>query len=206
MFDLRKIAVIFVVAVLFAVLVNVTIEAFDPSPKYDDFCKTDYGGPYLISPETRTKEFPAPPIGENQTACKEVRISGSLRESCSNERGFISYKYGEDGCAVEPYCDTCNVKFQDQQKKHNLIVFIASSIAGLIGIAIGLYLPKKKNPINEWLGTGFLLGGLFAIFFGTVQYFSELGRYAKPIVIFIELILVIHLAYAKLGNKIKNKK
>jgi len=201
MFDLRKIAVIFVVAVLFAVLVNVTIEAFDPSPKYEDFCKTEYGGIYYY-PE-RTKEAGA---FISNTTCKEVRIPGSLRESCSNQKGFISYKYGEDGCAIEPYCDTCNFKLQEAQKKHNFIVFIVSSIAGLIGIAIGLYLPKKKNPINEWLGTGFLLGGLFTILFGTVQYFSELGRYTKPIVIFIELVLVIYLAYAKLGKKLTKKK
>ena len=74
---------------------------------------------------------------------------------------------------------------------------------GLIALIAGLYLPKKKNPINEWVGSGFLLGGILTILVGTVRYFGDMGRYARPIIILVELVLVIYLAYRKLGDKKK---
>ena len=45
-----------------------------------------------------------------------------------------------------------------------------------------------------------MLGGLVTLFFGTFRYYEYLGRYVKPIVILVELIIVIYLSYKKLKD------
>ena len=77
-----------------------------------------------------------------------------------------------------------------------------ASFLGFLAVVSGLYLPSAANPLHEWIGTGFMLGGLADIFIGTGQYFSELHRIARPIVIFFELVLVIFVAYKYLGPKL----
>ena len=184
--DVRRIIVIFVIAVLFAILVQVTIEAVYPSPKYEDYCEN---------------KFEPRPDFQVAGTCPEVKVPEGVRESCPIEKGRIEYKTDDSGCPTEAYCETCDKELEEANKNYNLIVFIISSITGIIALLVGLYLPQKNNPVHEWVGSGFLLGGLFTIFVGTVRYFGDMGRYLRPVVILIELILVIYLAYKKLGKK-----
>ena len=191
MADIRRVIVIFVIAVLFTIFVNVSIEAIHPSPKYQDYCKDYYEeNPYINSPENQD--------------CKAVNTPSELTNSCEELNGRISYERDDYGCAVEAYCETCHVDFEKEQEKYNLVVFIVSSITGLIALFVGLNLPAKKNLINEWVGSGFLLGGLITIFTGTFRYFGDMARFIKPLVIPLEIVLVIYLAYEKLGKKAKN--
>ncbi len=183
--DVRRIIVIFVVAILFSILVQVTIDAIKPYPDYSDYC-TDDMRPYMI--------------GEGKN-CTYLAPSQELIDSCK-DNGNVAYKYDSQGCATEAYCETCSVEYDTAQQKYNMIVFIVSAVMGLIAIIAGLYLPQHKNPVNEWMGSGFLLGGIITILVGTVRYFGDMGRYARPITIFFELALIIFLAYRKLG---KNK-
>ena len=78
-----------------------------------------------------------------------------------------------------------------------------ASVLGFIAVVAGLYLPSAANPLHEWIGTGFMLGGLADIFIGTGMYFSELHRIARPVVILLELVLVIFVAYKYLGPRLK---
>jgi len=116
-----------------------------------------------------------------------------------------------DYCDIQPkqdyeYDPECYGKLNEAQQKHDLILFLSNSILGGIAIIAGMLLPKKNyhniySPtMHEWVGTGLLFGGLIAIFIGTGMYFHNLGRYIKPIVIFIELVLVIFLSYKKLNT------
>lgn len=189
MADVRRIIVIFVIAILFTVLVQVSIEAFHPTPKYEDFCLDN------ASPK------PAPYPSER--ACPEFKTPQSIIDSCPQKKGSVNYNYDGRGCPTEAYCETCYKELDLANQKYHLFVFIVSAITGFIALLIGLHLPEKRNPINEWMGSGFLLGGILTIFTGTVRYFGEMGRYMKPIVILIELILIIYLAYKKLGSKKK---
>ncbi len=185
--DVRRIIIIFVIAVLFAILVNVSIEAFYPSPEYDAYC----------TPE----RAPKPVLYEEPRNCTELKVSQEFTDECIQEKGSVEYRYDSRGCPKEVYCNTCHRDLDQANKAYNLVVFIVSSIAGLIALVVGLHLPQKKNVINEWVGSGFLLGGLLTIAVGTIRYFGDMGRYTRPIVIFIELALVIYLAYKKLGKK-----
>jgi len=184
MADVRKIAIIFVIAVLFAVFSQALIEAIYPSPKYEDYC-TYVGGP---------KAYPVYAPGDTSKNCSFLDTT-----PCERSRGFAEYTYNNaTGCPVSFTCNYCQIDYDKANEKFNLFVFIVSSVIGLIGVAIGLFMPAKKDDLNEWIGTGFMLGGLIAIFVGTARYFAEMGRYIRPVVIFVELVIVILIAYKKL--------
>lgn len=193
MVDIRKIIIIFVVAILFAVLVFSVIEAFYPTPRWDDFCKN-------MPPQVEK-----PWISEK--ICPEINISQKDREECNKKRGYIEYvDYDVNNCPTRYECNTCQREYELAQEKHNRYVFYISAFLSLIAIFIGLYLPAKENTLNEWVGTGFMLGGTFSLFTGTLMSFTSLDRYVRPIVILLELILVIFIAYRKISNLRKDKK
>ncbi len=186
MLDLRKIAIIFIIAVLYAILVQATIGAFYLSPEYDDFCRTKFYGerPLAVSDKSECPDYKQPTLQE--------------LEQCAEQRGFADYTYDANNCPIAyKGCNLCQNEYDAAREEYNLYVFIISSILALVGIAVGLYLPAKQD-LNQWLATGFMLGGLISLFFGTMRYYEYLGRYLRPIVILIELIIVIYLAYKKL--------
>jgi len=187
MVDVRKIIIIFVVAILFAVLVFSVIEAAYPSPKYEDFCKQNM------------YSKPAPVVKE-PVDCKLIDISAQDQKACDDKKGVIEYNYDSRGCATSYKCNTCNNEFQLAQEQHSKYVFYISAVLSLIAIFIGMFLPAQNNTLNEWMGTGFMLGGAFALFFGTASSFIFLDRITRPIVIFCELALVIFISYRKIGN------
>ena len=191
MIDIRRILVILVIAVLLGILTQVSIDAVYPEPKYDTYCRPTIDNQFASMPKQVRPDF----------VCGNYTPPAELSSTCPPEKGQVQYKYDSNGCVTQAYCETCNKNFDVANEKHGLAVFIVSAIFGLIAIVIGLYLQPAKNPINEWVGSGFLLGGLISIFTGTVRYFGSMGRFMKPVIILLELILVIWLAYRKLGKK-----
>lgn len=193
MVDIRKIIIIFVVAILFAVLVFSVIEAVYPQPKYEDFCKDQF--------------YPrSAPIVKEPTNCPDLNVTQIEIDQCVEIKGNIDYTYDSKGCAINYECNTCNNEMTLAQQKHDKYVFYISAILSLIAVFIGLYLPANGNTLNEWIGTGFMLGGTFALFFGTATSFNSLERYIRPIVIFLELGLILFIAYRKIGNLKEDKK
>ncbi len=198
MIDLRRVAIIFVIAVLYAIFVNAFIDAFYPAPKYEDYCKQRF------YPE---KPYPAAPNAVPVKCPNYKEPSQEELDKCADQKGVPEYRYDANNCAIEyKGCNFCQKEFDDANQKYNFIFFIISSILAVIAISIGLFLPVKKS-LNEWIATGFMLGGLITLFFGTFRYYQYLGRYVKPIVIFLELVAVIYLSYKKLQDiKPKNGK
>jgi len=188
MVDLRKILIIFVVAVLFSVFVTTSIDALYPTPTYEHFC-TAFG------PRPHSLEIEPPEKCPDSVAPKTTK-------ECETQKGYIDYKtFDDQGCPKEAFCNMCNTAFEDARERHDLIYFVLSAVAGLIAISLGVLLPSGKNPLNEWIGTGFMLGGLFILFFGTVRGFGGLHRFLRPIVILAELLIIIWLSYKKLGKE-----
>ena len=190
-FDLRKIIVIFLIAVLTAVLAYSITAAVMPKPQYEDFCTGEFYP--RIEPMQPYKqiapEYTCPAFDDTQA------------QECSKTKGMPEYKYNEYGCPIEmTRCNYCQNNFNEAEKKFNFILFVTDAIIAFIAIMVGLNLPDKKE-VSTWIGTGLLFGGLISLFFGTVVYYTNLGRYIRPVVIFIELVLVIYLAYRKLSEK-----
>ena len=200
MIDLRRVAIIFVIAVLYAIFVNAFIAAFYPAPKYEDYCKQRF------YPE---KAYPV--AVDVRTCPKYSEPTQQELDKCSADKGYPEYRYDANGCPVEyKGCNFCQRDFDNADQKYNFTYFIFSSILALVAIAIGLLLPAEKS-LNEWVATGFMLGGLVTLFFGTFRYYEYLGRYVKPAVILAELLIVIYLSYKKLQDikadtKAKGKK
>jgi hypothetical protein len=189
-FDLRKIGIILVIAVLYSIFVFATINAVYPQPEHNDYCK--YSD--MIYPK------PVRELGDEK--CPEFKgATEEENKACVDQEGYIAYKYDEYGCAKSYYCEFCQRDFDKANEKHNLVSFLISAVFALIAVGVGLYLPARKGSLNEWVGTGFMLGGLITLFAGTVMVYGELHRYVKPVVIFAELVIVLWLAYKKLGNK-----
>ena len=189
MIDLRRVAIIFVIAILYAIFVNAFISAIYPEPRYDDFCKQRF-----------YPEKPYPAAIDRKSCPKYKEPAQDELDKCANEKGMPEYRYDAYGCPTEYQgCSYCQRDFDAANQKYNLYFFIFSSILAIVAIGIGLVLPTH-NSLNEWIATGFILGGLVTLFFGTFRYYQYLGRYVKPIVILVELLIVIFLSYKKLKD------
>ena len=183
-FDIRKIGLIFIIAILFTVFVFTSIDAVYPTPNYNDFC------------EERFIEKPV--VYKDRADCKEIKgPSETETKACTDKKRQIAYEYDEFNCPKSYSCETCQNEYDTAREEHSFVVFIISAIFALIAIIIAFYLPTSSR-LNEWIGTGFLLGGLLTLFFGTIMVFGDLHRFVKPPIILAELILVIFLAYKKI--------
>lgn len=192
MVDIRKVIIIFVIGILFAVLVFAIIDAVYPQPEYNDYC---VGQNYK----------PMPTRVEN-VQCENIVPEQSAVDECNSKKGYIEYDYDANGCPTTYKCETCGVEYENARKQHDVVGFYISAAMALLAIFIGLYLPSRIDSLNEWVGTGFMLGGTFALFFGTIQSYGSLDRIIRPIVLIFELGLIIFIAYKKTGNLRKDKK
>ncbi|MFP4424000.1 MAG: hypothetical protein ACLFP2_02090 [Candidatus Woesearchaeota archaeon] len=182
--DIRRILIVFIIAILFTFLVFQSIFAVNLRPEYNDFC------------DNRLQK----PIATTDTECESINVSVEDRQSCNDKDGNIQYDYNSNGCPVSYYCETCSQEYSEAREKYNMNVFLISAIIGLIAIVLALYLPTKEE-LNEWIATGFMLGGLLTIFFGTFAYIwdiGEIGRFIRPLVFLLEIVIIIFVAYKKL--------
>lgn len=195
MIDLRRVAIIFVIAILYAIFVNALIGAFYTTPRYEDYCTARF-----------YPEKPYPAAVDRKECPKYKEPTRQELDQCAEQKGFPDYIYDANGCPIEyKGCNFCQRDFDKANQKYNFNYFIFSSILAIVAIGIGLLLPTK-NSLNEWIATGFMLGGLVTLFFGTFRYYEYLGRYVKPIVILAELLIVIYLSYKKLQDIRTDKK
>jgi hypothetical protein len=185
MADIRRVLIIFVIGVLFSIFVFSFIEAVYPNPDYQDFCLEE--SPYMAKPLIDREE------------CVYLEPSTELTNSCE-EKGDLKPVY-ENGCIINYECDSCRREYDDARKKQHLWFFVISALFGLAAIAVGIYLPASKNSLHEWIGTGFMLGGLISLFGGTIIYFSDMERYLRPVTMLVELVIIIYIAYKKLNTK-----
>jgi hypothetical protein len=188
MADIRKYLIILVIAVLFSVFVFATIAAVYEPPKYENFCRNAYY-----------------PIKHNGN-CTEISVPKASQQDCEMRNGYIDYKYDSSGCAESYFCNTCQNDFQNANDNYQRAKFYISAVLALIAIFLGLYLPAKANTLNEWVGTGFMLGGVFALFFGTATSYNALDRLLRPFVMLAELVVIILIAYKQVGKLRSDRK
>ncbi|USN45388.1 MAG: hypothetical protein H6502_05045 [Candidatus Woesearchaeota archaeon] len=184
-----------VIAIIFTFFVIATIQAFMPQPEYGDYCTNN----------DRYYPRAAVPLTANTTCPSFTDINEDGRTLCQEQRGSIEYTYDGMGCPLSYVCETCSATYEDAVKHYNVFFFLVSAVAGLLAIALGLFLPNK-NLKFDWIGMGLLLGGLIVLFVGTGRTYSDLDRLYRPFILFIELILVIYLAYNQFEKMSKPKK
>ncbi|MFH1770488.1 MAG: hypothetical protein ABH828_02935 [archaeon] len=158
MINIKKVAVISTIAILFAFFIFSFIDALYERPEYCRYYD-DYGNEPVIKPINQTDE----------------------------ERIIEQEKYTE-----------CQTEYDLAMKDYRFFRFLITSVIGLAAVILSIYLPFKKDSLKEWLLTGFMIGGLAAIFIATADFFSDAHRIIKPIILLIEILLVMFVAYKKI--------
>jgi hypothetical protein len=183
MVDFRRMIVVVLVAALFSAFVFAVIDAIYPNPGYDDHC--------------REKFMPLQPGAKN---CSTVEVSVEDRTDCQEKNGYIEFlDYDSSGCPTSYECNTCNKDYGAAKKVHSQFVFYISAVLALIAIFVSLYFPWK-NDLHQWISNGFLLGAAFVLIVGTLSTFGDLDRFFRVGVLFLELVLVVFVAYKKIGK------
>jgi hypothetical protein len=188
--DIRKFGIAIAVAILSAIFIYAVADAIAPQVDWED-C----GGYY--------KGYAEPVRG--QINCTAVPIDRDAEKACVDQEYQYQAVYDEYGCVESWECSTCQKELQDKQEQRNLIIFMVAVGLGLVSIIGGFLLPL--GTVHEWVGLGFIIGGVISMFVGTVQYWGELGRLWRPLVIGLELIVLLVIVYKRVnqGQTIKAK-
>jgi hypothetical protein len=182
--SIKEIAITVAIAILFTTLVLVTIDVFYARPEYDTYCNsTLFNKPMPIMP---SKE-----CSYNITAAEN---------ECFNTGGNAIYDYDSNGCQHYKECSFCNKYYEDAVKKYSNNIFLIIAPIGVLAILFGVFYSI------EFLGSGFMFAGIILMLYSTMQNFSYLNKYLKVIIILVELLLVLFIAYKKVVPEKKSRK
>ena len=117
--------------------------------------------------------------------CSDKYYELDSQEACEEDGG----SWRIDHCNPPKECQE---QFDIAQNKHDQVVFIISTIVGLIAILVGIILKKKV------VGTGLLGGGVILIIYGTLRYWQHANDLLKFIILGAALATLIWIGYKKL--------
>ena len=176
MIQLKNLILGIAIALLFAFTVGYGINAFYPSPQYDDFCKSaEFSRPVKID------------VGAVYRNCTDTYY---LYDQCYQQNLFPIPSYNENGCVVSIECSTCQKDYDASQASYSRKVFIIAGIAGIIAIITGALIPFAV-PISS----GLMGGGLLSILYGNIVQWRNFDNVMRFIILFAWLVIVLGLAY-----------
>jgi len=170
------------ILVVYALALWQGIQAFYPSPQYEDYCDFQ-------------REFPS---FQRNVDCSINPALENKANACWQAGGEFRYEYDEDGCQVDGYCDECRITYDEASDKYSRNVFIASLIIGVITLIIGFTI-LSIEPV----GSALMASGIWAFFFGTVVNWRNFGNSIRFVILAIVLILLILFAI-RLNSKKKS--
>jgi hypothetical protein len=166
------------IIVVYALVLWQGIEAFYPSPQYDQYCTSIN---YPISVPYK-EGYPI-----NCTVSKEL---AEEQNQCYSQQGNPIPEYDENGCMVGvKECDFCNKMFNDAQLAHSKKVFYISVVVAIITLIIGFSV-LSIEPV----GSALIGSSIWTLFYGSVvnwRNFSSIWRFA---VLFLALAILIYFA------------
>ncbi|MEK6854870.1 MAG: hypothetical protein AABX73_01480 [Nanoarchaeota archaeon] len=192
MFKIKNFVLGIGIVVVFALTLWQGIEAFYPSPAYEDFCKgTDFGR-YPV------KENLAAPISEQ--TCTFSKNLQEQQQRCYNEGGTPIFEYNDSGCTINiKNCDFCNKEFNEATDSHAKTVFYISLIISILVLIIGFSV-LSIEPV----GSALLGSAIWSIFYGTVINWRNFSNIWRFLLLFFVLILIIWITLRL--NSVKEKK
>ena len=171
---LKKTILTIGIAIIFILFIAYAIEAFYPTPKYEDYCP---------QPERQIT---------NQTACEQA------------DGIWSNYPEAKPIDQTQPqptgYCDTytkCSKTYQEILQPYNRNVFFISVILGLITVIIAAILKLES------VSAGLLGGGVILIIYGTIRYWGEMSDVLRTVMLGIVLAILIWLGYKKIEPAMK---
>ena len=163
------------IIVVFALVLWQGIEAFYPSPQYNDFCKINAG------PEA----IPLKP----DTYCNISAQQQRDEQQCYQQGSTPIYNYDKNGCQTSVQkCDTCSKDLEKAQDAHAKKAFYISLIVGLIALIIG-YSILTIEPV----GSALIGSGIWSFFWGTVVNWRNLSSIWRFLLLLAALILIIYI-------------
>jgi hypothetical protein len=167
------------IAIVITAFIFTGINLFYDAPMYDDFCE----------------ERPIP-------------ISIETEAECLNNNGkWTSYEYRNEPVPVEPkydyansqlsdgYCDLdweCRENYSSADQNYRRNVFIVGLILGTLILVGGIFITLPA------ISMGLMGGGLLTIIIAIMQYWSELAKWGRFIVLGLALAVLIWVGYKKL--------
>ncbi len=191
MISLKKWVLALAIAIVLNLFINYGISVFYKAPQYDDFCM-DSSRPY---PAGKYYPYPAEPQQlQQQKDCQAVEVSEELQKSCSEQKGYVAFKYNSTGCATEAYCEMCGKLFNDVNNRRNSNVFVILVVFGVAAIIAGMVL--KAEAVTN----GFLIGGILSLIIAAIRNWGQLQDVIKLIILGAVLALLIWIGYKKVGG------
>ncbi len=169
------------IVVVYALVLWQGIEAFYPSPQYDDFCKAGRFDAY----------YPAKPaVTGEQVNCTFPRELQEKQNQCYADKGQPVFEYDDNGCIINvKECDYCQRDFDDAQDAHSKVVFVVAIIIGLITLVIG-YGVLSVEPV----GSALIGSGIWAIFWGAAINWRNFSNIWRFLLLFVALVIIITFA------------
>lgn len=84
--------------------------------------------------------------------------------------------------------------FQDAMVPYNRNLFYIAAVAGVLIMIVAVFLPQAAGAIRP----GLMLGGLFAVVYGTMRYFGDMNEVGRFVVVTIGLVVLLYLGYTRL--------
>lgn len=166
------------IVIVFGLLLWQGIEAFYPTPQYDDFCSQGrFEAPYPVK---------AYPDGSG-TNCSFSRSVQTAQDQCFKDGGQPIYEYDDNGCTIAvKSCDFCNKEYNDALDKHAQVVFFIAVIVGVLTLIVG-YSILSIEPV----GSALLGSGIWAIFWGSVINWRNLSNIWRFLLLLLAFVVII---------------
>ncbi|MEK6911092.1 MAG: hypothetical protein AABW82_04940 [Nanoarchaeota archaeon] len=180
--------------VVFLLMLGYGIEAFYPSPKYENFCKSGLNGVYPVKAYDYSGSS-----GANCTFNRELQNSA---DQCLQNSGMPVYDYDDNGCTVSiKECDYCQKNYDEANDAYSKIVFIISLIVGLIALFVG-YRYLSVEPV----GSALMASGVGSIFYGSIRNWQNLSDVWRFLLLLIALVFLIWIAMRINKTPVKNNR
>ena len=163
--------------IVYLLVLNYGIEAFYPSPVYEDIC-------------TSRSYYYAEPMKITNNATCNINPTPQEQDQCVRDGGnIVADTYDSNGCPLTYKCDFCQKEFNDAQKSHSQIVFIISIIAGILTLLVG-YTILSVEPV----GSALMASGVGALVYGSIRNWQNLSNIWKFLLLLAALILLVWIA------------
>jgi len=171
-----KWSLIVAIVILLNLFFTVSINLFLNEPKYENFCKNSYPDKAITSEEN----------------CRA--LDGTWQNYAAPEKN-------PDGTLISGYCDVytkCQNELNTATESHELKVFIALIIFGLLTFVASLLFTKANTLISTALSLAAVLDFIIA----SMRYWSSANELFRFIILLLALTILIYIAIKKFGDKI----
>lgn len=184
------------IAVILAAVIGYGLYVFYPEPKWyeeSSYANTEYQCSQTYNCEKLIEDCRAQFTSNNT----EVIAAGSdtCYETVRQTTNYKSCMENQDKCREEAQKQTLRYR----HSRNNFFILV---IIGVVIILLGAFITRY-----EGIGSGFIGGGILTIIYALVRgwnYWFEVNKYAKLLILLAVLLLLIFLGYKKIEKRLQH--